>query len=136
VADTNGLIEWQKEDIPDPHLLYMRVHRNNVNKFGEPNTVALKDHAPPDGSKQPSLSVDWCRYSSPEETQGRTGQPEKYGVVRMVAGVVREIQGLTVEHDPLAENRAHSEIYGNKKDQEVRVLLTRACDWVIAVPQI
>lgn len=134
MADADGLTDWPKEEIPDNHLLYMRVHRNNLDKFGEPNSVALKDNVPPEGGR-PGLSVDWCRYSTPEETQGRTGKPEKYGVVKMVAGTVRAIPGLTLEHAPLPDNRAHSNIYGDKRDQEIRVLLTRALDWVIAVPK-
>ena len=111
----------------------MRVHRNNVSTSGEPNAVALRDHSPPEGGR-PGLSTDWCRYSNPQETQARTGRPEKYGVVAMLAGTVRTIPGLTLEHDPLPDNRAHSNIYGDKKDQEIRVRLTRCLEWVIAVP--
>jgi hypothetical protein len=81
------------------------------------------------------MSVDWSRYSTPEETRSRGRQePEKYGVVEMQAGEVRDISGLTVEHDPeWPNNRAHSQVYGNKKDQQVRVLLMRACRWAIPV---
>jgi hypothetical protein len=67
---------------------------------------------PSDGA----VSVDWDKYSSPEETRQRAiGNPlERYGVVEFQAGQVRSIEGLSVEHSPDHEfnNRAHSSILG------------------------
>jgi hypothetical protein len=81
------------------------------------------------------MSVNWSRYSTPEETraQGRKA-PEMYGVIKLLAGNIREIPGLSVEHDPeWPDNRSHTEIYGNKKDQQTRLLLMRASHWEILV---
>jgi hypothetical protein len=50
----------------------------------------------------------------------------------MVVGRVRAIPNLSVEHVPLPENRAHTEVFG-KKDVEARVMLLRASRWVIPV---
>ena len=133
MADTDRL-EWPAEEIPDPDKLYMRVHRNNVVNR-ELTPVALRDHAPPDGGRA-GMSTDWSRYSSPEETRLRTDRnPDNYGVVEMIVGVARSIPGVAVEHTPRPENRAHTDVFGDKKDQEIRVRLTRACEWVIAPPE-
>jgi hypothetical protein len=78
------------------------------------------------------MSTDWSKYSTPEATQGRARKPEDNGVVEMAVGSVRAISSLTVEHTPLPENRAHAEVFG-AKDVETRVLLSRACRWVIPV---
>jgi hypothetical protein len=132
VANDDGL-SWPKEEIPDSHVLYMRVHKNNfVN--GSLTIVALKDHAPPEGGR-PGMSTDWCRYSTPQETRSRdTRTPENYGVVKMQVGTVREIPGTGVEHTPRPTNRAHSDVFGDKNDQEIRLKLKRAMLWVIPLP--
>jgi len=78
------------------------------------------------------MSTDWSRYSTPEETLARARKPEDNGVVEMVVGAVRAIPNLRVEHVPLPENRAHSEVFG-KKDVEARVLLQRACRWSLPI---
>lgn len=133
MADTDRL-DWPAEEIPDDHKLYMRVHRNNVVNR-ELTPVALRDHAPPNGGRA-GMSTDWCRYSSPEETRQRAkSSPDNYGVVEMVVSVVRAIPGVVVEHTPEPKNRAHTDVFGDKKDQEIRVRLTRACHWVIDPPE-
>lgn len=131
MADDHRLEGWAVESIPQDHLLFMRVHRNNV-AGGELMPVALRDHAPPEGGR-PALSTDWSKYSTPEQTLARAKHPEANGVVRMVVGMVRAIPGLVVEHAPLPDNRAHTDVIGDKKDPEIRILLTRACEWVIRV---
>ena len=129
MADSGGLTSWPVENIPDLDRLYMRVHRNNQ-VDGVPTPGAFRDH-PPDGER-PGMSTDWSRYSTPEETLARARKPEDNGVVEMVVGAVRAIPNLRVEHVPLPENRAHSEVFG-KKDVEARVLLQRACRWSLPI---
>jgi hypothetical protein len=59
----------------------------------------------------------------------------------MMVGRVRAIAGLSVEHRPiknhpvLKDNRAHTEIFGDKRDQQIRIGLMRAYRWVIAHPK-
>lgn len=132
MVDSDRLADWPVEEIPGHHKLYMRVHRNNV-VGRELTPVALRDHAPPEGGR-PGMSTEWCRYSTPEATRSRYGRPENYGVVAMLVEEVRSIPGVSVEHSPLPDNRAHSDVFGDKKDQEIRVRLTRACQWVIDPP--
>jgi hypothetical protein len=132
VAGNSGLIGFPVEEIPNEDWLYLRVFHAHV-EDGEPTAAAFRDHV--SEGRRPGMSVNWNRYATAEETRSQGSQgPEKYGVVKMLAGEVRRIQGLSVEHDPeWPNNRAHSEVYGNKRDQEVKVRLMRACYWVIRV---
>ncbi len=70
-----------------------------------------------------SMSMDWSRYSTPEEARDRAREPLDNGVLSFVAGYVREIP-LEVTHAPVPENRAHTDVLGTK-DEEVRVKLRR-----------
>ena len=109
----------------------MRVHRK-LCPFGEIRPNVFRDH-------HGSMSVDWERYSGPEETRDR-GVPEDNGVISLNSGVVRADTPLTVGHQPLPDNRAHSEICGlsamAKEDRdETRVKLARLLTVEIAIPQ-
>jgi hypothetical protein len=118
---------WAVEDIPDPDLLFLRVHRSNIGKDGQPNAGAIQPH-------EGSMSVDWNRYSTPEETRGRATQPpENYGVAEFQAGAARTA-GLAVTHSPDREtnNRAHTDVTGDLKATEVRLKMRRALRWRIA----
>ena len=122
MAPERGLTSWPAEGIPYAERLFMRAHRVFF-RGGELAPGVFRDHG--DG-----MSVDWERYSSPEETRLRAREPEDNAVVQMVTGEVRAIPPLTVEHRPIRENRAHSEVLGTK-DPEVRVKLRRICRIVI-----
>lgn len=115
---------WLKEDVPSDDCLLMRVHiRTHANK-GRLSTGAYKNH-------NLGMSTDWERYSTPEETRQRGRKVEsEYGVVSMSVAAVRLVPGQTVEHAPLPENRAHTEVFG-EKDEEARVLLRRCSRRVI-----
>jgi hypothetical protein len=133
VADSNGLNDaWPKEDIPDVQCLFMRVHRRNQ-RDGMLNPGAFKDH----GDERPGMSTNWCKYSNASHTQRAAKNPSDNGVVQMRVLDIRIIEGLVVEHTPdlSNNNRAHTDVYGDKHDEEVRVKLRRACKWVIAAPQ-
>lgn len=115
---------WPIEEIPDEDRLFMRVHFENI-VDGEPGPGAFRDHGG-------GMSTDWEKYSTPEESQGRAQRPELYGVISLVTGEVRSIPSLTVVHEPLDDNRAHTEVFGEKRrDPEVRVKLTRMSQWEI-----
>jgi hypothetical protein len=84
------------------------------------------------------MSVDWERYSTPNLTQERGRKPaNEYAVVSLVTEKVRAIP-LRVVHSPdwLRQNRAHSDVIGDKKagSPKARVLLARDCDalWEIS----
>lgn len=46
---------------------------------------------------------------------------------------VRNIEGQIVEHTPLKENRAHTNVNG-EKTEKVKVLFSRIYDWSIKPP--
>jgi hypothetical protein len=102
----------------------MRVHIRTFANNAKLSTGAYKNH-------NLGMSTDWEKYSTPGQTQqrGRKAAPE-YGVVAMFVAEVRLVPGQTVEHEPEPENRAHTEVVG-EKDEEVRVLLRRCSTWVI-----
>ncbi len=78
------------------------------------------------------MSTDWEKYSNAAETQGRGRVPADNGVVSFGVGPVRSIPQV-VEHSPAHDNRAHSDVLG-EKTPEVRLLLRRLALWKIRVP--
>lgn len=121
MAAEGELTSWTVEEIPDSDRLFMRAHRMFF-KDGKLAPGVFRDQG--DG-----ISVDWERYSSPDETQRRARKPEDNAVVEMKAGDIRPIP-LTVEHHPVEDNRAHSEVLG-RKDPQARIMLRRASRIVI-----
>lgn len=110
-------VEWPVEQILDEHHLYMRVHSTQIDPDGEPFPHAFKNQpTPADG-----MSTDWDQHATPADTQ-RSGRkpPEEYAVIRLQVGATRAIPGQTVEHEPLPANRAHTEVFGEKRSTEVR----------------
>ncbi|HEX9918161.1 MAG TPA: hypothetical protein VGA87_03280, partial [Pyrinomonadaceae bacterium] len=67
------------------------------------------------------MSTDWARYTTPAITQqGGRKPPEEYAVITLPVGATRAIPQQTVVHEPLPEDRAHTEVFGEKKSTEVR----------------
>lgn len=142
---------WPIEEIPPEHDIYLRVHKKHVDG-GRILDIAFKNRA---DSTQPErragMSMDWCKYSSPEDARQRARVPADNGIVKLNVGVVRLIPLQEVEHTPEPGNRAHTEVFGPKSPNdvpnedasgrmtalEVRVRLRDAAEWVIkasAVP--
>ncbi len=78
------------------------------------------------------MSTEWDRYSTPEETQHRGPKPsQEYGVIGLnVEGVRSFPPEMTVEHSPTEDNRAHTDVIG-EKTPEARVKLRRLSTWQI-----
>jgi hypothetical protein len=125
VADAIGP-SWEKEEIPNSSILYMRVHWRNLSADGTPEVGAFRDHAG-------SMSTDWNKYSSPQDTLNRTTrEPRHNAVIEMHVEDVRLIPNQSVEHCPLPENRAHTGVIGDKhRDPEVRLKFQRICRIII-----
>jgi hypothetical protein len=67
------------------------------------------------------MSTDWDKYSTIEECRNRARYPDDNAVIRMNAGEVREIPGQRIEHHPVPDNPAHTDVLGDKNtDPEVR----------------
>src|SRR6266540_1686642 len=125
---------WPQEVIPDVDTLYMRVHaRSLVNGGLHPGI--FREHGG-------GMSMDWKRSSTPLECRDRPKAvpPEINGVLEFVAGEIRQVEPLTVIHQPdeANQNRAHSNVYGLSSDQNkhktrIRLQLFELVkDWVLA----
>lgn len=100
----------------------MRVHKNQI-VDGEPMPIAFRNH-------NSGMSTDWNRYATPAETQRGSQAAQNYGVIVLGVGDVRSIPDQKVVHEPVDENRAHTEVFGDK-DAQVRVKLGRIYRWSI-----
>ncbi len=109
---------WEKEPIPDDALLFMRVHKNNLDSNGEPIPGAFRNQP----TRADGMSTDWNRHSTPEECQARAKTPEVNAVIILPVAEVCKIADQTVEHTPIYEplseppilNRAHTDVFGEK----------------------
>lgn len=116
---------WPVEEIPDAHSVFMRVHFDSVSD-GAPMPGAFRDRCT-------GMSTDWEKYADPEQTRDRGRKPAaEYGVIELPVSDVRAISGLSVVHEPLDDNRAHSGVHGIKSNPtKYRVLLVRISQWAI-----
>ena len=118
----------EEDSIPNEDSVVLRVHRMWV-KTGGVDPGFFQDR---DGG----MSVDWEKYSTPEQTRQRAPKPELNGVIALIVGDVRAIETLTVVHEPIQEghfdgegrpippNRSHSVVFG-EKTTEIRLKLSR-----------
>ena len=103
---------WPVEGIPDPDSLFYRV------PVAWLRPADLRVVPGIFRENKGSISTDWEKYSTAVQTRARQGGPERFAVLRMIVGQVREIDGLSVAHEPIQnvdgqpDNRAHSSIYG------------------------
>ena len=120
---------WPTEVIPDSDSVFMRVHRCFLDTGGNLIPGVFRDHGV-------GMSADWEKYSTPQGTQARATRPGDNGVIALHVGRVRGVPGLTVEHKPDMErnNRAHSNVIGDKRTPEVRLKLLRIAEWRTRVP--
>jgi len=119
------MISWTVEKIPDSDFLYMRVHQMWVRE-GELVPGVLRNHGE-------GMSTDWSRYARPDDTRRRARDPSRNGVIEMGVEAVRRVPGQSVEHRPLPDNRAHTDVLGDK-DEEARVKFRRIARWVLRCP--
>jgi len=122
---TGTVSPWPRENIPYNDRLFMRVHQNLLPKSGELVPTAFRDQGE-------GMSTDWEKYSPPHDTKQRASKPSENGVIQMQAGLVEEIETLAVEHRPIADNRAHTDVLG-EKTVEVRFRLSRVSQWVLPI---
>jgi hypothetical protein len=119
---------WESEPIPDEDFPFMRVHKTWLKRDGTISLGVFKNTPTP----QDGMSTDWQKYSTPEETRSRTARKplDEYAVIRMLVGNFRTIPKQEVEYTPLPDNRAHTDVFG-EKDEEARLLFGRIYEMVI-----
>ena len=98
------------ESIPNEDNLYIRVCRIHFDPSGNVRNEAFEPRVPHSrrgyddcGNK----SVDWNKYSTPDETVSRDTSGNCRQCYSLGVGGVRAI-GLEVDYLPLDENKAHS----------------------------
>src|SRR5437762_13408855 len=102
-------MDFSVEAIPNEDQLYCRVHKTYIKSDKiEPSAFTNR----PKGSN--SMSVDWAKYTTPQETRARARAPSENAVVQFQVADVRALPGQKVEHMPLQDNQAHSGVIGEK----------------------
>ncbi len=105
--------------IDDADELYRRLVRTNIDREGRVNSSAYKLNGYPDNN----ISVNLARLTSIDETIAQAPKPGA-GAGSLVARIPRENE-LSVVHDPLPKNEAHSEIRGTNTKAKCRILAER-----------
>ena len=111
---------WPEETIPDADHLFMRVHKMWKRDDGI-SPGAFQNH-------NSGMSTDWSKYSTAEATRARAMKLELlYAVIQMKVGDVRMVPNQVVRHTPdvARNNRAHTDVIGDKKKEKIRVKLRR-----------
>jgi len=106
----------QLEVIDDDDELYRRLARHHIKENGQVSSAAFKRGKDPD----PEISVNLARLMTYNEMLRRANRPDQ-GVGVIVAHVPRRL-GLTVRHDPVESNLAHSVIEGQTTREQPRLL--------------
>lgn len=80
------------------------------------------------------ISVDWSKYSTPQQSVARRANPSDNAVLRFIVGDVRKIP-MDVKHAPIKQNRAHSLISKLSEDKRRKMRqrdeLAKIAKWVI-----
>lgn len=74
-------VNWEAEHIPDDADVFMRAHRMFFRK-----RVLQPGVFWPHGG---SMSVDWDKYSSPDDTRQRAQKPQDNAVISLPVGGIR-----------------------------------------------
>ena len=114
---------WPIELIADGDAVFYRVHKSYF-VDGVLNPGVFQD-------RQGGMSTDWSKYSTAQEALLRARTPVANGIMELPVKPVRDVP-LGVDHRPIPENRAHSEVIG-AKDTEARVKLGRIARWIIPI---
>lgn len=123
-------LNFSIETVPDADSVFMRAHKQYLLK----GTLAHGVFKAHDGG----MSVDWNKYSTPEETRFRAKKnPENNAVIEMNVGEIRSIPVLDVVHTPEMGNRAHCDVPLPSEGEdltEVRFKLRKLAKIVLALP--
>ena len=84
---------WPKDEILNSSSVLQRVHKSLI-PDGEVRPNVFRDQGA-------GMSVDWREYSTPLETRNRGKIPTDNAVIGLPVGGIRQIEGISVEHDPV-----------------------------------
>ena len=117
------------EPIPNDSWLYRRIHWSLIN----PDTGEVSRSAFALRKGELGLSVDWDRYSTPEDARQRAKVPEDNAIGALLAGGVRQLPGHDVHHNPKPDNPAHSLIIGDNSPRARFHLARHLCNVVLPI---
>jgi hypothetical protein len=95
---------WEIESILDTCVVFIRAHKQHYPKGQLMPGVFRKQGE--------GMSVDWAKYSTPDQTRSRAKIAADNAVIRLAVGPVRAIRPLAVCHSPTEENRSHTDVIG------------------------
>jgi hypothetical protein len=112
--------------IPDEAHLLRRIHPKQI----VPDRISGQPRVSTAAFTDPEMSVDAEPILVEDQLDWRFSlrNHRGYSLVRFTASVARQA-GQNVEHKPLPENRAHTEVIG-KKTGSVKHRLQNASEWV------
>lgn len=120
-----------KEDIPDPCRLLYRIHRNNF-RDGDVLPGAFREVG---AGEERSMSADWGKYSTPNDSRDRASIPADNGIISLIVDQLRNLS-LQVIHSPSEKfnNPAHTDVKGiDQNKNQIRFELKRILTWVIDI---
>ncbi|MFX0103801.1 MAG: hypothetical protein ACFFCS_29835 [Candidatus Hodarchaeota archaeon] len=129
----DGPLKWEREHIPDEDFLFRRVHESFLDE-DDPDFIPPAIFRESKGNG--GVSVDWNKYSTSNDARNRAREPERNGIIEISAISIRDVENLEVNHVPIFNNRAHSNIVGlnglsKQKRTKARWRLAQASSWVI-----
>jgi len=124
------------ENFLNEHFLYRGVHKNlwqywsSLDKI-QPHFFASKQ-------AEQGLSTDWSKYSTPLDILNNLTDPilTVNGIVelkieKLKASIIQNNFPLTIAHNPLPKNRAHTLIHGIHKGNvtKIRRKISKITEW-------
>jgi hypothetical protein len=118
-------------EFPPGDVVYRRVPRRYFDGRDLDDAV-FNDK---DGS---GMSVDCGCCTTPDRTRSGSNAgnalgkpPEEFGVIWLRVEDIERTDALSVAHDPLPENPAHTVVRGEVESVETRLELSERCGWVV-----
>lgn len=125
---------WEIESVPNEDYVYRSVHYQWFNNTSG-KLLAGAFRVPPENvDLRRGISVNWDKYSTPEETRSGARRPEENGVISLNVGEVRVHETLKIEHTPRPQKRAHCDILGAANDPEAAIKLLRISRVLVVAP--
>ena len=108
----------QAENIPSTDRLFYRIHENQLGPNKKIVPGCFRQIGEGDSR---SMSTDWEKYSTVQESLQRAKDPEKNSIVSFVKNDLNNKE-FDVRHSPIAENRAHTDVIW---DESTKTLKTK-----------
>lgn len=122
---------WEKELIPNPDRLFMRIHDSDIR---EGNLIPGVFREKGEGELK-GMSTDWEAYSTMQESRSRAKDPKVNSIISLIAGNVRSLN-LSVDHAPEENNRSHTNIKGINVEVRLKLADQKMFSWEIKTDKV